>query len=517
MTSITQMQSPASQRDWPLVAWLVLLIPAAAKLVLHLITSSGYGIHGDELYYIACSNHLDWGYVDQPPLSILLLHLQRAVFGDSLLSIRALPAFAGSSTVLLTGLLARRMGARLFGQLLAELCVFIAGAYLALNHYFSMNAFDVLFWVLALYLVVRIIDGGRPTLWVWLGLVVGLGLQNKLSILFLCFGLCAGLLLTKERRSLFTPWLLAGIGLTLLLILPNIIWQITHGWPTLEWMANARSMKNVSFSLPTYLIEQLKYMHPLTVLVWGTGLIVLFFSRRLARYRSFAWCYLVLFALFVLAGGKPYYLAPMYPALFAAGAMMIERQLTKCGLRAAIVTILLVSGALAAPIAMPLVPANRLVAYSNAIGLHVSSDERHPKGKLSDYFANMFGWQKLAALVASVYETLPPEDQARCGIFTRNYMQAGAIDFFGRQFCLPRAVSGHNNYWLWGTQGYTGEVMIVLGGDAATLQKYFGEVTERARFWDEYVQPSLDGLRIFVVRNPRLPLASLWPALKHYI
>lgn len=507
----------ALSRNQARAVWLVLLVPAVAKLVFHLLTAQGYGIHGDELYYIACSDHLAWGFVDQPPLSILLLHLQRAAFGDSLLAIRFLPALAGSLTVLLTGLLARRMGARVFGQLLAELCVLIGGVYLSISHYFSMNVFDLLFWLAALHVTVRIIDGGRPRLWVWLGLIVGAGLQNKSSLLFFCLGLAIGLLATRERRALRTPWLAAGIGLAGSLILPNLLWQAAHGWPTLEWMANARAMKNVGFSLPAYLVEQVKYTHPLTVLVWGTGLVALLFSRRLARYRSLAWGFLALLALFTLTGGKPYYLAPMYPVLFAAGAITIERRMTKRWPRVVTAAILLAGGALAAPLAVPLLSPDRLVAYSNSAGVHISSDERHARGALPDFFANMFGWRELAALTASVYAALPAEDQARCAVFTNNYMQAGAIDLFGREFGLPRAISGHNSYWLWGPRGYGGDVMIVLGGDAATLREDFGEVTERARFRAEYVPPSLDGLPLFVVRKPKRPLAVLWPGLKHYI
>ncbi|MCA9412444.1 MAG: hypothetical protein KC940_16395 [Candidatus Omnitrophica bacterium] len=129
----------------------------------------------------------------------------------------------------------------------------------------------------------------------------------------------------------------------------------------------------------------------------------------------------------------------------------------------------------------------------------------------------MFGWKELTLLVADVYKTLPPEEQVKCGIYTNNYMQARAIDFFGQTFRLPHAISGHHNYWLWGAQGYPGEVMIVLGEDAEMLEKHFGDVTERIRFWDKSVQPTLDGLRVFVVRNPQKPLVTLWPELKHYI
>jgi len=496
---------------------LVLLIPAAAKLLLHLLTINGYGIHGDELYYLACSDHLDWGYVDQPPLSILLLHIERVTFGDSLLSIRLLPALAGFFTVLLTGLLARRMGAGLFGQFLAGLCSLVAPVYLALHHFFSMNAFDTLFWVAAVYLMIRIIDGGKPTLWVWFGLVMGLGFQNKISVLFLAFGIVVGLLLTNQRRLLFTRWIWLGVLVGVLVMIPNIVWQISHGWPTLEWIANARAQKMVAQSLPGFLKEQILLMQPLTVLVWGTGLIVLLLHPPLARYRALAWCYLAVLAVFIVQDGKPYYLAPIYPFLFAAGAIAIERPLARPWMRTAIAAAVLGTGALTAPLGMPLLPVESFLKYQDVIGLRPSSGEKWAEGRLPAFFANFFGWKELAATVDSVYRALPPDDQVKCGVYCRDYMQAGAIDFYGGRNGLPRAIAGHNNYWLWGTRGYTGEVMIVLGNNAHDLQKYFEEVTERARFRNGYVLPLRNNIPIFVVRKPRQTLEQLWPKVKSYM
>ena len=495
---------------------LVLLLPALAKLLLHLFAINGYGIHGDELYYIACSDHMDWGYVDHPPLSIFILHLQRLISGDSLLYIRLLPALAGSCTVVLTGLLARRMGAQLFGQLLAGICALVAPAYLAVDHFYSMNAFDILFWLIAVYLMIAILDGGKPTLWLWLGLVMGLGLQNKISVLFLGFGIVVGLLMTKQRRLFLSPWPWLGALIAIALMIPNILWQMNHGWPTPEWIGNARANKMVALSFPAYLSQQLILMQPLTVFVWGTGLCFLLLHSAVDRYRSLGWCYLAVLAVFVVQGGKPYYLIPMYPVLFAAGGIAFERWLTKKWTKVAVALILLGFGAMTAPLGMPLLPVENFISYSTALGLHASSGERHAEGRLPDLFANMFGWQKLTALVDSVYRGLPTEDQARCGIFCQNYMQAGAIDFYGRHYHLPAAISGHNNYWLWGPRGYSGDVMIVLGSSEATLQKYFDEVTESARFHDEYVQPGLKGLRIFVVRKPKASVTMMWPGIKVY-
>lgn len=502
---------------WSSPETFVLLIPVAVKLLIQLLAVRGYGLHGDELYYLACSDHLDWGYVDQPPLSLFLLHIQRVLFGDSMLSIRFLPALCGALTVLLTGLLARRMGAGLFGQLLSEICAMIAPVYLAENHFFSMNAFDVMFWLAALYLMVCMIDGGGPELWVWFGVCMGLGFQNKISVIFLAFGFGVGLILTKERRLLFTRWIWIGALVAVLLVLPNILWQITHGWPTLEWIGNARAQKMIALSARAYLFEQILLMQPLTFLVWGTGLISLLAYPPLARYRSFGWCYLAVFVVFVVQGGKPYYLAPIYPLLFAAGAIVIERLLTRPWMRIATAVILLGAGALTAPLGLPLLPAESFIKYQNAIGLRPSSGERHAEGKLPSFFASMFGWKDLVAVVDTVFRSLPLEDQARCGIFCQNYAIAGAIDFYGGGCGLPHAISGHNNYWLWGMRGYTGDVLIVLGGNADDLRRYFGEVTERARFRNEYVQPIHNDLPVFVVRKTKQPPALLWLRVKNYI
>ena len=498
------------------VGILLLIIPAV-KLLVHVVAINGYGLGGDELYYIACSNHLDWGYVDHLPLSIFLLHVQRLIFGNSELSIRMLSALAGFFTVLLTGFLARRMGAGIFGQLLAQVCALVAPVYLALNHIYSMNAFDLPFWLAAVYLIVRLIDGGKPVLWLWFGVVMGLGFENKISVLFLAFGLAAGLLLTKQRRLLFSWWVLIGAGVALFLMVPNIIWQITHGWPTIEWIDNARAHKMVALSPQSFLSEQFLLMQPLTVLVWGTGLISLFLYPALSRYRALGWCYIAIFILFVVEGGKPYYLAPIYPPLFAAGTIVIEKWLSKRWMRIAVATVLLVAGAATAPLGMPLLPVESSIGYSRALGLRPASGERSREGELPSFFSTMLGWKKLAADVDRVYRSLPPEDRRRCGFFCWNYMQAGAIDFYGRQYGLPHAICGHNNYWLWGLRGYTGDVLIVLGGNVESLQKYFGEVSERARFHDRYIQPMQDNLPIFVVRRPKQPLSQLWPMVKEYI
>jgi len=500
---------------WPDIA--VLLVPALFKLVLHLMTIRGYGLHGDELYYLACSDHLDWGYVDHPPLSVLILKVFRLILGDSFFSIRLLSALAGFATVLLTGLLARRMGAGRYGQLLASVCAIVAPLYLGLGHIFSVNALDLLFWVAAFHVMLSILDGGSGRNWVWLGVISGLGVQNKVSVLFLGFALVAGLALSSQRRLLLSrgPWLgglVAGI-----LVLPQIAWEIANGWPTLEFIHNAQTRKNVALPLLDFIKEQIFQVNPLTFPVWAAGLFFLLFHSRMRSYRALGWCYLALLALFVTQGGKPYYLGPVYSLLFAAGAVVTETAVLRSWLRASLLMLLLASGTVLAPFVLPVLPVDGFIQYSQALGMKPSSGERFDEGALPSYFANMFGWDKLAEVVHSVYQSLPPDDQKRCAILGQNYMQAGAIDYYGRRLGLPHALAGHNSYWLWGFGNQSNEVMIIIGGRREDIAKAFEEVEQKAVFRDPHIQPMHSNQPIFVVRKPKMSLAEIWPLIRFYI
>jgi len=494
----------------------VLAIPALIKVTLHLLTYKGFGFFGDEFYCIACSKRLDWGYVDHPPLSILLLRLDRWLCGDSLLSIRLLPALAGGATVLLTGLLARRLGAGRFGQLLAQVCVLVAPIYLALCHTFSMNPFDVLFWLAAFYILVLIFDGGSPKLWIAFGLVAGLGLQNKISMLFLGFGLVVGLVLTRQRRHFLSWWFWLGGALAGLIFLPYVLWQIPNGWPTLEFMHNALLYKLVKLSFPAYFSGQILQMHPFTFPVWLAGLGLLLLSKAYRKYQALGWCYLAVLVLFVVTGGRTYYLAPAYTMLYAFGVLWMENAFSSKALRVALVTLIVAGGLVTLPVVLPILPVEAHIRYSAALGLKPDAGgERYPVGRLSQYHASMFGWENQVREVARVYQSLPAEDRAKCGIFCMDYHQAGAIDFLGKKYGLPDASSGHNNYYLWGPHS-SWEVGIVISRGPDDLAQLFQEVSQEGFIHDQngYVQPSENNLEVYVVRKLRKPLP--WAQVKHY-
>lgn len=299
----------------------VLVALAGVKLMLHLLTSDAYGYFRDELYYIACSNHLAAGYVDQPPLSIAVLALVRRALGDSLPAIRLAPAIAGAALVLLTGLLARALGGGRFAQGLAALAVLVAPVYLAMHSFFSMNAFEPLLWAGAAYVLVRLAQDGDPKLWLLFGALVGVGLENKHSMLFFGCGAVVALLLTPQRRWFATKWpWLAGL-IACIIFLPNLLWQATHQWPTLEFLRHAQAYKNYPVSPVEFIGQQILTLQPVTLPIWLAGIAYCLFSASGRRVRFLGWIYVVVFVVLLAEKGKAYYLAPAYPMMLAAGAV----------------------------------------------------------------------------------------------------------------------------------------------------------------------------------------------------
>lgn len=459
--------------------------------------------------------------MDQPPLSIGVLALNRALLGDSLLALRILPAVAGAATVYLTGLMARELGGGRYAQALAALAALAAPVYLAIDHIFTMNAFDVLLWTGAVYLWILCLRNGTAGRWILLGALLGLGLLNKIGVLWLGAGILVALLLTPDRKLLLSrgPWVAALVAL--LLFLPHLLWQIAHGWPTLEFIRNAREMKMVSVSPPAFLAEQILVMGPGSVPIWVAGIPYGLLARDAARWRGLVFLYLTVLAVLVLARtSKAEYLTPTYPALFALGSVALERAAARRGfawIRAAAVILLVGIGALIAPLATPLLPLQSYLRYQSAIGIKPSSGERQRVGILPQHYADMFGWEEMAREVAGVYRSLRPEERARCAIFTQNYGEAGAIDFFGRRLGIPRAASGHNSYWLWGPPKGDPTVLILVGGGPEDYRDSFERVDPAAVFRCRYCMPYEQDLPIYVGRGLRSPIARLWPGAKHYI
>jgi hypothetical protein len=499
---------------------LIILFSAVALLV-HVLTNGRYGYFRDELYYIACGRHLAFGYVDQPPLSILFLHLSQVLLGNSLFAIRLLPALAGAATVAITGLIARELGGRAWAIALGCAGSLCALFNLAVGNFFSMNAFEALFWMGCIYLLVRIINGGSSILWLWFGILLGLGLENKHSTAFFAAGVFVALLLTPERRHFATKWIWFGGLIAFVTALPNILWQLQNHWPTHELLSNiARSDKNVALSPAQFISQQIVFMNPGTLPLWLSGIIWLFGSRDGRRYMALAIIYLVMLAEFIILHGKSYYLAPAYPMLFAAGGVAAERVFANrfrwC--QAALLALILATGTLIAPLAVPILPPAKLVAYMRAIGLQLPRTETSHTAPLPQIFADQFGWQEMVGSVAHVYHHLRPEDEKRAAIFCQNYGEAGAVDFFGPEFGLPPAISGHQNYFFWGPRDWTGEVVLVLDTRDDDEREQFASVEDLGQIVSSpWAMPFERRMHIYLCHDLKANVREFWPRVKKWL
>jgi len=496
----------------------LLLVPllALATVTLHVAFAGRYGYFRDELYFIICGQRLAWGYVDQPPFIALATRVATELFGTSLTGFRLIPALASGVLVALTCHLTRRFGGGGFAVALAALPAALAPIYLAHGHLFTMNTFEPLLWTACAAVLVHLIDEEDPRLWVHLGLLVGIGLLNKHSMGFYAGCLGLGVLLSPARRLLASRWLLVGAFLTAAIVSPHVWWQWQHGFPMFELLRNGQLYKNAPFSLSTFLMGQVLLLHPLSAALWLAGLGHLLVSQRGRPYRALGWSFVLLLGLFVALKAKDYYLAPAYPVLLAAGAAAWERTVRNPWLRAAVLVPAVAAFAALVPLSLPVLPVERFLAYQRTLGVSPPKMERKEYRELPQHYADQHGWQELVATVAQVYARLPPEARQRTALYARNYGEAGALDWLGREHGLPPARSGHNHYWLWGP-GEEPAHLLVVGGELEALERLCERAELAARVPpNPYVMPYEDNLPVYHCAGLKVPLATLWPQLKHY-
>jgi len=497
-------------------ATIAVLLLATAKFALHMIYNSGYDFFRDEFDYLSCSEHLDWGFVDHPPLIPVLVKISRVLFGDSLRAVRLVPALASSLIVIQAAALARLMGGGAFARILTAVCVAGAPIYLSDGSLMTTNCLEPLLWMGCVYFALRAVQEDRPLFWLGFGLVGGLGLEEKYSIGILLVGLSAGLLMTPARRWLLHRMYWAGALVAALVFLPNVIWNIQHHWPFFELIRNLRADgRDVVLPPLKFIAEQILLVHPVAAPVWLAGLAGLFFWKPLAPYRFLGWAYLFVFGFFLMSHGKNYYLAPVYPMLFAAGGVVAAAYL-KSWMKPLSIVMILGFQVVLIPIVVPVIPVERLGAFLDSLPFEIPRSEvSHASAALPQHYADQFGWRELAALTAEGWKQVPEAERADCAIFAQNYGQAGAIDFFGKQYGLPAAISGHQSYFLWGPRNYTGKCMLVIGDRQARLMELFDEVTAIGTTDAPYALENR--ISVALCRSPKLgSLSQWWPKVKKW-
>jgi hypothetical protein len=494
-------------------------IVAVAYVALQLGFSGRYGYFRDEFYYLACGEHLAWGYVDHPPMVALIAKVSRLMFGDSLLGIRALSAVAGGATIVLAGRLTTLLGGDRWAACVAALAVAIAPVFLFLFHILSMNAWDILLWTAVAAVVTRIAAGGHPALWLLVGTLVGIGVETKHSMIFLVLGLGAGVLLTPARRWLMNRFLWIGALIAAAIIAPHAWWQMTNGWPTIEFVRNATALKNAPVSPLQFVVEQVLQMHPVNFMLLLAGL-GFFFRGADGRFRFFGWAYVAIFLLLIVQNSKAYYLAPIYPLMFAGGAVGLSAmtRMRAPWIRPAGVGLMVITGAALAPVTFPVLPVASYIAYAERLGITPSSGERHEIGILPQHYADMFGWDDIVRTIARVYWSLPDHEREDAAIFVSNYGEAGAVDFLGPRFGLPKkAISPHNNYFLWGPGHVSGNVLIVVGGDVKDHVKSYEDVRRVDTIECGSCMPYENHRPVYVLRRPIRSMDEIWRTSKIFI
>lgn len=510
---------PASSRPWLLGSGLAVLFIALVKIAIHLYTGRRYGFFVDELYYLDCARHLAWGYVDQPPLVAVAAWFERALFGDSLLALRILPILSGAVRIVFTGYITRALGGGRIAQTTSALSVLLAPGFLGADHFLSMNSLEPLFWMTCAWLVVRMVQTGDTRLWLWFGVASGFALQNKYSMGLYAIALLAGLLLTSQRRLLWSKWLLVGGVIAFLIFLPNLLWNIHYHFPFLELQQNIKhSGRDVALTPLHFLLQEALVMLPLSLPIWLGGLWFFLFRSEGKTYRCIGWAWLITACVFITVSPRIYYLFPAFPVLFAGGAVLWERWMNRprlIWLHWSYIALMVAMGCLLAPFAIPVLPVEATIRYMQSTHHRPPAIENHKLGPLPQLMADQFGWPEMAADVAAVYNSLPSGVRPRTAIFAQSYGQAGAINLFGPRYGLPQAISGHQSHFLWGPRGYTGESMIVIGDRRERLEELFTSVRWMARHENPYAMP-YNNVDIYYCQGLKQPLAELWPEFKKW-
>jgi len=512
-------QTDTRQSPWFATGAAIVLLIAGLRLLLHLFTANRYGVFRDEMYYLDCAQHLDWGYVDQPPVIALLAWFTRHVFGTSLLAIRLLPALAGAGTVVLTGYITHQLGGRRYAMGLSASLTALSGVFVINGHLFTMNVFEPLIWMGCASVVIRIIQTGDQKHWLWFGLLAGVGLETKYSMAVYGLGIMVGVLLTPERKALAQKWIWLAGAVAFLIFLPNLLWNIHYHWPFLQLMHNIKADgRDVVRGPLAFMLEQMLMVNPFALPVWLGGLAWLFFGREGRRYRVLGWAYVVEVGVWMALAGKDYYAAPAYPILFAAGGVAAEQWIERTGrawLKPAFVVLLLALSLPFLPIIAPVLPIDQYVRFQQAIHFAPPvSEHGHDASPLPQYYSDELGWEQLVVEIARAYHNLPPDVQAKTAIRVDNFGEAGAVDLFGPKYGLPPAISGHQNYWLWGPRGYTGESMLLIGeGHPERLPQYFAHVEKVGHF--EYPL-ALEETDIYWGQGLHWKLQDIWDKVQRW-
>lgn len=498
-------------------------ISAFTFLLIYLSTfTKGYGYFIDEFYYIACANNPAFGYVDHPPLAPLILTVFQFVFGASLYAIRFLPALAEASAVFYSGILTKEIGGNKFAQLLAACSLAAMPVTVAFGGFYSMNAYEPLLAILLLIIIVKIIKTGNIKLWLYAGIIMGLGVMNKHTFAVFIIALLFALILSGKWKLLINRWFVLSGIIGLLIFLPNIIWQILNDFPSLEFYRNISADKNIYTPPIDFITGQIMQMSPSSFPIWLAGMFYLLISKPYKDYRFLSVLFIVLFLFMMISGtSRPDRLAFAYPAAFAGGSIFFANIITRYNaawLKYVLIIFLFMGLALAVPIIVPYVNYETAKAHTEFLGINTEL-ERGKKPPLPQLLADRIGWEEKVKLVINAYNSLSDEEKKQTIIAAGNYGQAGAIELYGKPYGLPPVACAHNTYYLWSKERVNGNILLQLDDDISFdgLSHLFDKVEMHPGiFKNDYVSSHENNLVVFICRGPKIPPIEILKQSKHY-
>jgi len=489
----------------------ILLLLGLGVFLLHMFTNHQYGFHQDEMVVLDNANNLDWGFVEYPPLTPFLARIELTLFGLSLVSVRTVSALSQGIVLVLTGLMTRELGGSRRTQIVAAVASGIAPFALILGTLIQYVTFDFLWSVLIAYFVIRLLKSDNPRWWLAIGLTIGLGMMTKYTMVFFAAGVIGGVLLTDARRFLKSPWLWIGAAVSILIFLPNLIWQIQHNFISLEFLSSIHARDVAIGRTKDYLLEQfLLSSNPFVVPLWIAGLIYLFRNQSAKGYRMIAWMYIIPFLIYFFTQGRSYYQASAYPMLFAMGGVAWQGWLERLSAQKSRVafgatwTLIFIGTGIGGALSLPIAPINS--------PLWDITSEVH------DIFTEQIGWHEMIQTVAGIYNGLPEQEKSNAGILAGENDEAAALNLYGGEYDLPKAISGSDTFILRGYSNPPPDTLIVVGFTQEHVNSLFKQCAVAGMITNPYgVENDLrNPPNIFVCRGPRLPWDQLWEQLKRF-
>ena len=488
----------------------IILVLSLVKFSIHAIANSNYGFHRDELLHLSASEHLDWGFMEFPPLIAFIGKLSYLFFDYSLWGVRLFPTLAGIGIVVLCCLIVKELGGKSKAILLSGICVLAFLPFYRNHTLFQPVAFDQLFWALGFYFLIKFINSESKKYLVFLGITLGIGLLNKYTILVWAFGLFIGLFFYKRGELYRNKWLYIAAFISLLIFLPNIFWQIQHDFPIVRHLQELNASQLDEINRFDFVLQQLYF--PFTLIISLFGLTALLVKKDLKKFKAIGVATIVIFCTMWLLKSKAYYVFAIYPVLFASGAVVIENLLKnkKTIFMYIIAAIVFITAIPFIPELTPILPIEKYIEYTD-------KEEVNGRIELTGDYADMFGWEEQVKLVDSVYQSLSEKEKSNTVLWAENYGEAGALKILGKKYDLPNPISRHGSFWFWGYQNKNAAVWISIGNEKELVEYVFEEIELVKVIKHPYAIDEENGIPLYICRKPKIDIEKWWKGYEEHI